>query len=342
MTDQKNIQKTAQTPPKAIAAVRARSPSYPVLSLPAAIVKASALYEHIKRTSAPLETLATVWGSNAKSSATLQAVAALKKYGLLEELESAGSRLFKLTQASLTLILGDQTETPERLTLLKQLALSPQIHADIWKRFNGDLPSDVGLRQYLLLDKEFNENSVPGLIRSFRDTISFAKLQPSDKITSESDKSIEAESEENAEQTDGVNTTQTLPKPTPASQPAPPTFTSSGTVVVREVNFPLSTGVATLRVPAPITQEDFKNIGQVLGLFRDGLVSFPSVDCSTEDFEAQAESFADSKIEFNLVNFSYSHDIEFCRKLAVDYGFKFRFDPAKGLAFFRLEEHAKT
>lgn len=121
-------------------------------------------------------------------------------------------------------------------------------------------------------------------------------------------------------------------------QNTPPTiatFVSSGTVVVREVNLPISTGVATFRIPAPITPEDFTNIEKALSIFKEGLVGFPTVDFSTPGSEEQATALANSGTEFNVINFSYSHDIELCTKLAKENQFNLRFDPTKGLAFFR-------
>lgn len=116
------------------------------------------------------------------------------------------------------------------------------------------------------------------------------------------------------------------------------TFVSSGTVVVREVNLPISTGVATFRIPAPITPEDFNNIEKALSIFKEGLVGFPSVDFSKPGSEEQAIALASSRTEFNVINFSYSHDIELCTKLAKENEFNLRFDPNKGLAFFRFRK----
>src|SRR2546427_9092783 len=94
---------TVETPTTAKAKgpkkARTRSPGYPSIPLRTAIEKAVAIYAHEKKNPAHMDALAADLGLNAKSSSFLLAVSALKKYGLLEEVEGGkGGRRLKLTQ----------------------------------------------------------------------------------------------------------------------------------------------------------------------------------------------------------------------------------------------------
>jgi hypothetical protein len=316
-----------------IQVARTRSPAYPSLTLEAAIEKARIAYGHIKRSAVPLDTMAAVWESNAKSSATLLGVSSLKKYGLLEDYEVDKRRVFKLTQSALALLLGPQ-DTPERASLIKQAALSPRIHAEIWSHFGGDLPSDVALKQYLLLDKSFNDSAVDAFIKSFRETISFAQLTQNDIVTSVDTFKDDTEDEQTSNVTATEESVKSLPPP-PQIQTT--STLSASSVVLREFNFPLPTGTATVRVPFPLTEEDYDSLIKTLRNFRDGLVKkdVPQIDLAEPGSQVQAEALASSGIEFNFFNFSYSHDIDFATKLAKAHGFKIRLDLNKGLAILR-------
>src|SRR5262245_36165423 len=74
-----------------------RSPSFPFISLPKAIERARILAENHKRSPARLLTVAPSWGYGAKSSGLLQTVAALKQFGLIDDLGSGDERKIVLS-----------------------------------------------------------------------------------------------------------------------------------------------------------------------------------------------------------------------------------------------------
>jgi hypothetical protein len=357
MATQNEPVKQAEAPQKATLA-RTRSPAYPSMNLAAAVERASSAYSHIKRNAVEGGTFADVWDLNLKSSTLQLSLSTLKKFGLLDEVTDSKPKLFKLSSMALNLIIGDQDpNSPERVALLKQAALLPKIHAELWAQYGGDLPSDIVLRRGLLLQKGFNDDAVDGFIKNFRDTISFAKLSPSDKIVLNN--AGQNESDDAPEETiqTAVDEKPQGPKVTTPTvmRGAPPAISetiqmaahlaggssASGAItVLREFNFPLPTGMAALRVPYPLTEEDYESLLKTLKNFKDGLVKkeIAVVDTNIPGSEQNAESLAQAGIEFNLLNFSYSHDIGMATKLARDHGFKLRLDINKGIAFFRKKE----
>lgn len=170
---------------------RLRSPAYPYSSLKIAIERAKTFYDREGRNSAPVTVAATHWGYEAKSSGGTQTAAALMSFGLMQDEGTGNKRKLKLTQNALKILLDTRTDSSERDGLIKQAALAPKVHKQIWTKWGTGI-SDENLRHALVFEWEppFNENAVDGFIREYRDTIAFAKLSESDKVEAE-DGSIE-------------------------------------------------------------------------------------------------------------------------------------------------------
>lgn len=165
---------------------RLRSPAYPYINLEASIKRAKEFYDREGRNAAPITVAATHWGYEAKSSGATQTAAALMSFGLMQDEGTGEKRKLKLTQQALRILLDTRPDPRDRDELLKQAALKPKIHQQIWSKW-ADSISDVNLKHALLFEwtPPFNENSVAGFIRQYRDTISFAKLTASDKVATE-------------------------------------------------------------------------------------------------------------------------------------------------------------
>jgi hypothetical protein len=325
----------AQTPNKS----RTRSPGYPYISLRSAIDRAKDVWTHEKRNPAPLTAMAGHWGINLKSSSLQLIASALKKYGLLEEVEGGKDRLLKLSSAALTVILHDQEDAPERIAVLKQCALAPKVHAKLWQQFNGELPSDATLTRHLIMEEAFNPSIVDAFIKEFRDTIAFAQLTVSDKIAASETTEDSSDTERPPLVTAAAEEARRFPKLAESlarfSSGSPPA------AVVREFSFPLPTGVASLKVPFPLTQEDFDGLLRTLNNFKDGLVKKPeppAIDCTSQNWEETAKALAEMGEEFNLIGFDYSHDVTTAKELAAKNGFDLRLDINKGAALFRKRE----
>jgi hypothetical protein len=174
---------------------RLRSPAYPYINLETAIARAQAFYDIEIRSAVPITLAAKDWGYEAKSSAAMQTAAALMSFGLMSDEGTGDKRKVRLTQNALKILLDKRPDSIERAALIKQAALAPKIHQQIWEKLGGGV-SDGALRHSLIFEwnPPFNENSVDGFIREFRDTIAFAKLAESDKVATEDGSNEESRS----------------------------------------------------------------------------------------------------------------------------------------------------
>jgi hypothetical protein len=255
----------AVKPPKA---KRTRSPSYPSFNLREAIEKARAFWNSEKRHPAPIDAVARDWNYEPKSSAVMLAVAALKKYGLLDDVGSGSQRQVKLTDSALKILLGAEG-SPELEAEIKAAALRPTLHRELWTLYGEELPSDATLKSWLLLQKKFNPAVVEEFIKIYKQTISFAKLTSADIIP-----------DTDAEQ----------PKDKPTS-PDPlfgkpfsfrPMSSSAGggakpephmTADVRYLPIPLDIGNAP--IPVGMSEDDFQLLLDTLRLWKKNIVLEP-------------------------------------------------------------------
>jgi hypothetical protein len=164
---------------------RTRSPAYPFINLETAVRRAKQFYDREQQHAANLKVAVKHWDYEEKSSGGLQTAAALVAFGLMKDEGMGDRRKLQLTPAAVRIILNPNPA--ERESTLKEAALAPKIHRQMWQRWGGSLPSDESLRFTLLSEWEpkFNVNSVDSFIKQFRSTIAFAKLVESDKVTSE-------------------------------------------------------------------------------------------------------------------------------------------------------------
>lgn len=156
--------------------VRVRSPSFPFISLSEALHRAREIYDAERRNLVRPGVAVSHWGYSEKSSGGMQTIAALRAYGLLEDVRGE----LRLTDRAQH-ILVREPGTAGRSDLLQQAALSPPVFARLWERYGADLPSDKSLRTYLVMDLKFNESAVEDLLRSYRETLVVAGLLPDSK-----------------------------------------------------------------------------------------------------------------------------------------------------------------
>jgi hypothetical protein len=109
----------------------------------------------------------------------------LKAFGLMKELERGqAGRTVQLTDLALRILLDTRPNSLERDAAVKEAALRPRIHAELWKKYKTakDI-SDGNLRHELIFTWRFNENTVDDFIREYRETLRFAKLEESDTLS---------------------------------------------------------------------------------------------------------------------------------------------------------------
>src|SRR5687767_8553411 len=112
-----------------------RSPGYPAIDLQEAIQKADKMYDEEKRSPTSPDVLAEHWGYRTTSSGAKLAVAALKKYGLIEAVGGKKSGQVKLSDLAFKILLDKREESPERTAAIKKAALNPNIHRELWDKW---------------------------------------------------------------------------------------------------------------------------------------------------------------------------------------------------------------
>jgi len=160
-----------------------RSPSYPGIPLQEAIEKARALYRAEGRNAAPVDAILATWGYKPKSGGGLVALAALKKFGLVEDEGAGADRRAKLSGQGFSIIVDERPESPDREQSIREAALKPTIHAELWQKGNGSLPSDATMAYELKRDRGFTESGAREFIQQFKATVAFARLAESGSMS---------------------------------------------------------------------------------------------------------------------------------------------------------------
>jgi len=139
--------------------------------------RAEAIYKHEGKYAAPVDVVLSHWGYTGMSGPASRQVAALKKFGLIEDEGSKTDRQIRLSDLALRIVMPD---SPERAESLKVAALKPAIHQELLAKYKDGLPaSDGSIRWHLVSDLGFTENAAQELIAEYRATLKFAGLDPS-------------------------------------------------------------------------------------------------------------------------------------------------------------------
>ena len=156
---------------------RTRSPSYPAVSLAAGLEDLQRIFTQIQHHPAPLEALGAALDMKPGGSALNGRLSALKKFGLLEEIEGTkgANKSYRVTRLGKDLVLHD-TQSEEFRSAVRQAALLPVIYAALWNQFGPELPSNALLKTHLVRQRNFNAHQVDGMIADFRATVEFAGL----------------------------------------------------------------------------------------------------------------------------------------------------------------------
>src|SRR5438552_1336676 len=133
---------------------RTRSPAYPYVNMETALERAKVFYDKEGRNAAPIAVAAKHWGCEPTSSGCLQTAAALISFGLMQDEGTGAKRKVKLTQNALKILLDTRADSSKRKALIKQAALAPRIHQQIWTKWGDEGISDENLRQALPLEWE--------------------------------------------------------------------------------------------------------------------------------------------------------------------------------------------
>lgn len=250
-----------------------RSPSYPSINLREAID----LIKIIKEKEGggdhyiPYQAILDHWQYKLKSSPGLLKLAAVKKFGLIEDKGSGENREIRLSDLARTLLFYESNNdynNNDYKTALQTAALNPQIHNELYEKYDVsksyNLPSDQTLRTFLILNRStgrFSENVVDDFINQLKTTFSLANLIKTDIISGQDeDKTpLKKEIQMNSMPTNQPNKNhqQALNIDLPGTEiPLILSKTKRGKIIL----------------PSPLTENEWKRIIAILEVYKPSLI----------------------------------------------------------------------
>jgi hypothetical protein len=146
-----------------------RSPNYPSVNLVDAVGLARLVWDRERRSVSQPLVIAEAWGYNGMNGLVRTKLAALKKYGLLEQ-SGDGLRVSELASRIIQYPAG----SPEYRDALRVAALKPDIFRDLLA--SHGTASEENLRAHLVVKKGFAPAGARRVIKAWRETMSFAQI----------------------------------------------------------------------------------------------------------------------------------------------------------------------
>lgn len=247
---------------------KGRSPSYPAISLERAILRAEETWERERQHATSVETIVEAWGYRSLNGPGSLTIAALKKYGLMEEEGSRNDRKAWITDLAVRIL--QHPDDAVRKDAIREAALKPTIHAELWTRYGSDLPSTAALRWELTRALGFTETGADEFIPVYKQTLAFAGLDQ-EPVTQSRSAPILDEDHDDADSGEivlGVS----IPTSAAGRQPdaSRPQMVGSD---IRTIDVPLPGGRSVgVTGPFPLTEAEWRQMQAVLDVMKPGLV----------------------------------------------------------------------
>jgi hypothetical protein len=145
-----------------------RSPNYPAVGLSKAVEWTHKLWDKEKKTAVSAFDAALAIGYRGLSGPSRTALAAMKKFGLLDE-EKSGLRV-----SNLALRIIHPAGEEDHLQALREAATKPELFRQLLQSHSQ--ASNDALRSHLITRMNFSETGAKALIEALRDTITIASL----------------------------------------------------------------------------------------------------------------------------------------------------------------------
>lgn len=142
-----------------------RSPNYPAIGLPDALAEAQKIWDKEKKTPVGIEVLGHAMGYKSLSGPVRTKVAALRKYGLLDQ----NGGVYSLSDLARTALLGQPEEQAQARAIA---AKKPELFKELIETHPD--ASDAALKSELMLRRSFGESGAKQFIKAFRETLSIA------------------------------------------------------------------------------------------------------------------------------------------------------------------------
>jgi len=162
------------TPAVAAKASRDRSPSFPFISLKAAIERLVSFHKYFGCHPTLVSKIGLAWGLKEEGSRVDQTLAALRSYGLLQYVGMGLLRQVALTDLGHAYLESEQDSV--KMQIIKQSALRPKIIRKFWAAWGASRPPDQAAFDQLCLDHEFSSSGAVKFLQVYDDTIIFAGL----------------------------------------------------------------------------------------------------------------------------------------------------------------------
>jgi hypothetical protein len=249
---------------------KTRSPNYPSLTFREAIVRARTVWDKELQHLTPKDVVAKALGYSSLNGASLTIIAALLRYGLLEQ----GGDQLRVSDNAVTVFIKEQND-PERNQAIQLMAFAPAIFSELHKIYGENLPSTANLTAYLVR-KGFTPKSAGEVIRTYRDTLDFVR----DEVGDVSGSTLGEEIPPAMAQQSSVVTPPTVTQ-TPTVNPPPP---GSGEEKTFFLSFKISEdSTARVELQGPVTREAVEKLIAYLDLSLD---TFPSKERMQRAMEA--------------------------------------------------------
>jgi hypothetical protein len=236
-----------------------RSPSFPFIPLAKALERAKAVAEAHKRASARLAVVGKTWGYAPKSSGLIQTFAALKAFGLMEDIGRGEDRRVQLTDLAWRIL--HDTREGARAQALREAALRPKLVAEYAQQWVPERPSDDHCLSELHLDRGFTAEAAKLFLRVFDETIAFANLTNSDKMSDDL-RAREMPSEQVSHPVESHSGGAIEIKPASPVASAvtrrPTSYGGGGEIISPRATLPLPEGIAALEIPQGLTRKSFE------------------------------------------------------------------------------------
>lgn len=238
-----------------------RSPSFPCIDIQMALKRAQELYVNAQQYSSPIEIVAKHWGYKSRTSLTDIIVAALIRYGFLVSEGTAKDRTVRLTELALDIIKDKRDDSTARNQKIIQAALNPQIHQELFKKYELKPVSDADLLWELEKSMGFTPNGAKDFLSQYKRTLRFISSIKSDIISpGNSDKGRQ-----------GEEIKPPIVNPSAGGMVTPPPPPKGGNV--QTIQIPMLDGVwPALTAQFPMTEDDWTYMIGVLETMKPRLV----------------------------------------------------------------------
>lgn len=149
-----------------------RSPTFPFITLTRAVERVRSIYDAARRHEVRMGDVAHAMGYGPKSSGTIQTVAALISYGLLDDSGAGETRKFKVSDLGFK-ILEDQ-RPGAREAALREAAVKPRSIAEHMIKWEGGRPSDAICISELRMESGYTEDGARVFLKVFDDALTYA------------------------------------------------------------------------------------------------------------------------------------------------------------------------